>query len=110
MGRHGPGADFDVRTDFFHDVPHDVTEEAFAAESGGPPAGIFAQPFPLEKWPDVPTHFIQGADDRFFPLDFQRRVVRERLGLDLEELPGGHLLALSRPKELAAALLRQAPA
>ena len=55
----------------------------------------------------MPTRFLQGREDRFFPLEFQRRVVRERLGLDVEELPGGHLLALSRPEELVAALLRE---
>lgn len=79
-GRTGPAAEFDVRTDFFHDVPDEIAEEAFAAPSAGPPAGIFAQPWPLERWPDVPTRFLQGRDDRFFPLSFQQRVVRERLG------------------------------
>jgi pimeloyl-ACP methyl ester carboxylesterase len=43
---------------------------------------------------------IQGADDRCFPLEFQRRVVRSRLGLEVEVMPGGHLMALSQPEEL----------
>jgi pimeloyl-ACP methyl ester carboxylesterase len=104
IGR-GADAEFDLRVDFFHDVPPEVTEEAFAAApQGGPPAAVFAQPWPLTEWPRVPTHFLQGREDRFFPLDFQRRVVKERLGLDVQELPGGHLLALSRPQELADAL------
>jgi len=106
MGRRGAEAEFDLRRDFFHDVPAAVTEEAFAAVPGPPPAGVFAQPWPLEKWPDVPTRFVQGTDDRFFPPDFQRRVVGERLGVDVEEIPGGHLAALSRPRELALALMR----
>jgi len=42
--------------------------------------------------------------DRFFPLDFQRRVARERLGLDVDVIPGGHLAALSRPAEVAERL------
>ncbi|PRC50502.1 alpha/beta hydrolase, partial [Mycobacterium sp. ITM-2017-0098] len=46
-----------------------------------------------------------GSEDRLFPLEFQRRVVRERLGLEVEVIPGGHLAALSHPDELAAALL-----
>ncbi len=66
-------------------------------QSGTP----FEKPWPLEKWPDVPTRFLQGRDDRFFPLEFQRRVVRQRLGIAVDEMPGGHLLALSRPRELA---------
>jgi pimeloyl-ACP methyl ester carboxylesterase len=49
----------------------------------------------------VPTRFLQATDDRFFPLEFQRRLVRERLGMELDEMPGGHLVALSRPAELA---------
>jgi pimeloyl-ACP methyl ester carboxylesterase len=53
----------------------------------------------------VPTVVVQGSDDRLFPLDFQRRVVRDRLGLDLDVMPGGHLMALSQPDELARRLL-----
>ena len=33
-----------------------------------------------------------------------RRVVRERLGITPDEMDGGHLPALSRPKELAERL------
>jgi pimeloyl-ACP methyl ester carboxylesterase len=47
---------------------------------------------------------LQGRDDRFFPVEFQRRVVRERLGITPDEMPGGHLLALSQPEELARRL------
>jgi len=61
----------------------------------------FTQPWPMKAWPDVPTRFLQGRDDRFFPVEFQRRVVRDRLGIRPDEMPGGHLIALSRPQELA---------
>ncbi|MFJ4410486.1 alpha/beta fold hydrolase [Streptomyces sp. NPDC088910] len=98
---------FDMRVDFFHDVPREITEEAMnSAPSGGAPERVFTQPWPLTAWPDVPTRFLQGAQDRFFPLEFQRRLGKERIGVDVEELPGGHLLALSRPRELAQALVR----
>jgi pimeloyl-ACP methyl ester carboxylesterase len=49
---------------------------------------------------------LAGRDDRFFPLEFQRRVARERLGLDVEVVPGGHLAALARPVELVEHLLQ----
>jgi len=49
---------------------------------------------------------IAGRDDRFFPLKFQRQVARERLGADVNEIPGGHLAALSRPAELTDQLTR----
>ncbi|MFD8754410.1 alpha/beta fold hydrolase [Kitasatospora sp. NPDC059577] len=106
----GPDPEFDLRTDFFHDVPAEVTEEALSVGGAPPPSALFAQPWPLTHWPEVPTRFLQGRDDRFFPLEFQRRIVRERLGLEVEEIPGGHLAALSRPRELADALLRTEPA
>lgn len=104
--REGRVADtFDPLVDFFHDVPPDVTAVAMAggADQSGTP---FEKPWPLASWPEVPTRFLQGREDRFFPLEFQRRVVAERLpGVEVEELPGGHLLALSRPVELAEALV-----
>jgi pimeloyl-ACP methyl ester carboxylesterase len=94
-------ADEDLRDAFFHDVPPEVTEEAWARGEPRQSETPFAQPWPLEKWPDVPTRFLQGRDDRFFPVEFQRWVVGERLGITFDEMAGGHLVALSRPKELA---------
>jgi pimeloyl-ACP methyl ester carboxylesterase len=94
----------DEATVFFHDVPADVVAEAMAQEfvqSGRP----FEDPWPLERWPDVPTRVVAGRDDRLFPLEFQRRIAAERLGLDVDELPGGHCLALSRPAELVDRLV-----
>jgi hypothetical protein len=44
---------------------------------------------------------LAGADDRFFPAEFQRRVAKERLGIDADQIPGGHLVALSNPAGLA---------
>jgi pimeloyl-ACP methyl ester carboxylesterase len=52
----------------------------------------------------VPTRFLQGRDDRMFPLEFQRCVVGARLGIAVDEMPGGHLSALSQPVELARRL------
>jgi hypothetical protein len=52
----------------------------------------------------VPTRFLQGRDDRFFPVGFQRRVARERLGIDIVEVPSRHLNALSEPDALAVAV------
>jgi pimeloyl-ACP methyl ester carboxylesterase len=105
--REGRSADgFNPLADFLHDVPPEVVEEAMAVgvpEQSGTP---FEKPWPLAAWPAVPTRFLQGREDRFFPLEFQRRVVAERLpGVEIEELPGGHCVALSRPVELAEALI-----
>ena len=99
--------EMDAVRDFFHDVPPDVTAEAMArgerAQSGTP----FEQPYPLKAWPDVKTRFILCRNDRFFPADFQRRVVKERLGITPEEMEGGHLPALAHPTELVEHLTRR---
>lgn len=97
-------AEFDIRETFFHDVPPEVTAEAFARGEVGQSGTPFALPWPLPAWPDVPTRFLLCRDDRFFPADFQRRVVKERLGFTPDEMPGGHLPALAHPDELAERL------
>jgi pimeloyl-ACP methyl ester carboxylesterase len=58
----------------------------------------------LPAWPDVPTRVLTGSGDRFFPAEFQRRLARDRLGITPDQMPGGHLLALSRPTEVAERL------
>ena len=96
----GLPAELDDEATYFHDVPADVVAAAMEqefAQSGRP----FEDPWPLRCWPDVATRVVAGRDDRLFPLDFQRKIAAERLGLDVDEVPGGHCLALSRPAELA---------
>ncbi len=99
-----PDAEFDTVAMFFHDVPDDVTAEAMRRGEPSQSDTPFGQAWPLEAWPDVPTRVISARDDRIFPLDLQVRVARDRLGRTPEDLPGGHLVALSRPDELASLL------
>jgi len=96
--------DVDLDTYFLHDVDPAV---AATGEAHQRPEvdRAFETPCDIASWPDVPTRVVAGADDRFFPVALQRRVARERLGLDLETVPGGHLAALSHPAELTAYLL-----
>jgi pimeloyl-ACP methyl ester carboxylesterase len=103
-----PREDFDEVEDFFHDVPEPVREEEFSQPEPQQSDTPFGEPWPLDGWPDVDTRVIAGSDDRLFPLEFQRRVVRERLGLEVVAMPGGHLMALSRPQELADLLIELA--
>ena len=72
-----------------------------AREQSGTP---FEKPWPLAAWPDVPTRFLLCRDDRFFPAEFLRRVVHERLGITPDEMDGGHLPALAHPEELVEQL------
>lgn len=92
-----PETTFDVMTTFLHDVPQDVINDVLAHGVPEQAESIFAQPWPLEAWPDVPTRVLVGRDDRLFPLDLARRVAKERLGITPDETPGGHLLALGHP-------------
>jgi pimeloyl-ACP methyl ester carboxylesterase len=85
---------------FLHDVPPELAAEALKKGRDQAEAPML-EPWPLEAWPDVPTKFVLCRDDRFFPAEFLRAVVRERLGVTPDEIDGGHTPALSRPKELA---------
>jgi pimeloyl-ACP methyl ester carboxylesterase len=100
-----PDAGFDPLVYFFHDVPADVTAAgmADAPDQSGTP---FGEVWPLKEWPDVPTRVISTRDDRLFPIGFQSAVAAERLGITPEQMPGGHLVALSRPDELADLIVR----
>ena len=99
-----PDADFDPYVYFLHDLDPDLLAAATqnAREQAGRP---FGTPADFDRWPDVPTHVIVGRDDRFFPADFQCRVARERLGIDADVIPGGHLIALARPAALVDRLV-----
>jgi pimeloyl-ACP methyl ester carboxylesterase len=100
-----PDKAFDPIEVFLHDVdPTIVTASAdhVRNQSDRP----FRDPWPLRRWPDVPTRCVIGSHDRLFPLEFQRRVVRERLGVTADEIDSGHLPALSRPQELTRLLLQ----
>jgi pimeloyl-ACP methyl ester carboxylesterase len=102
MSRWGPDAIAEV---FLHDVDPAVARESEGLQ-GVPGRGMFVEPWPLEAWPEVPTRVLIPREDRLFTRDFQRRIARERLGLESDEMPGGHLPMLSRPKELAEHLVR----
>jgi pimeloyl-ACP methyl ester carboxylesterase len=96
--------EFDPVEEFFHDVPAEVTTEAFSKPPRDQSGTPMEKPWPLEAWPDVPTRFLLCRHDRFFPADFQRRVVKERLGITPDEMDGGHLPALHSPVELVERL------
>ena len=84
---------------FYHAVDPDLAAEATSkerhqSESTG------REPWPLAAWPDIPTHFVLCRNDRFFPADWLRGIVRERLHIDPDEIDSGHTPALSHPTEL----------
>lgn len=96
----GRDPEFDLERDFLHDVPPDVAA-AGADEQRGPSDTPFGQPCDFEQWPDIPIKVVIARHDRFFPAEFQRRVARKRLAQlpdsAIDEIDGGHLVALSNP-------------
>ena len=84
---------------FYHDVDPALAAEAKSRERGHSEA-TSRERWPLDAWPEIPTHVIIGRDDRFFTAGWLRGVVRNRLRIEPDELTGGHTLALSRPREL----------
>jgi pimeloyl-ACP methyl ester carboxylesterase len=95
----GYRTDFDLETYFLHDVPESVLRSG-PAHPRDETEIVFRQPCNFRQWPRIPMRVIASADDRFFPLEFQRRVARTRLTTDVHVIPGGHLVALSKPERL----------
>ena len=102
--RCGYSAEFDPAAYFLHDVPPEVAAKGEPHQRPEADA-VFGSVCSFDSWPSVPIRVVVGADDRFFPVEFQRTLARDRLGLEADVLPGGHLIALSRPLGLAKYLL-----
>ena len=91
--------EFDVDAYFLHDVDPEILATGEARPEAD---AVFETPCDCTVWP--PTTVLSGVDDRFFPLEFQRRIAQERLGRGVVEVPGGRLAALSQPEAVARAL------
>jgi pimeloyl-ACP methyl ester carboxylesterase len=102
--RNGYPAEFDLAVYFLHDVPPEV---AAAGEPYQRPEAdaAFGSPCDFTAWPTIAIRAVAGADDRFFPVGFQQALARDRLGIEADVLPGGHLMALAQPASLARYLL-----
>lgn len=86
---------------YYHDLPPKLARQAQTWTAPAQSMTPMEQPWPLSAWPDVPTRVLVGRHDRMFPLEFQRRVARERLGLEVDVIDGGHMVALTDPHQVA---------
>jgi pimeloyl-ACP methyl ester carboxylesterase len=89
---------------YYNDVPRELAAEAMRHERNHPSSRAYEQPWPLETWPEVQTHALVCRNDRMFPADFMRRLVRERLGITPDDIDSGHSPMLSQPAEFAQRL------
>src|SRR4051795_1886502 len=103
--RLGGYGDFDIETYFLHDVDTTGLEDDQRPESDA----AFGSPCTFTSWPQGRLRVLVGADDRFFPAEFQRRVAKDRLGIDADVMPGGHLIALAHPEAVADYLTAATP-
>ena len=100
----GYSTEIDLGGYFLHDVPADVA--AAGEPYQRPEADVaFGSVCDFSAWPPVPIRAVAGSDDRFFPVGFQQALARDRLGINADVLPGGHLISLSQPARLAGFLL-----
>lgn len=91
----------DDATIYYHDLPAEVRADALRRSWPEQSMTPLGEPWPLCAWPDVPTRLLAGRHDRIFPLEFQRRVARERLALEVDAIDGGHMVALADPGAVA---------
>jgi pimeloyl-ACP methyl ester carboxylesterase len=100
-----PDAPWDEVAIFFHDLPPE-RQQYFAANGGRDQTGrAFADKFDATCWKGIPMRVLAGRDDRIFPLEFMRRLSRDRLGIEPDVIESGHLPGYSRPEELAYRIL-----
>jgi hypothetical protein len=92
---------------FYHDVPPALAAEARRRERDEA-AKALQQPWPLQSWPDTPTKYLLCRDDRMFPPQWARRHARDRLGIEPDQIDGGHYITLARPRQLADRLVAYA--
>ena len=105
QGRDPDSTDDD--TLYYHDVPPSVRAEALRREFAQT-EGPLRDPWPLDRWPDVPTRVAAGRHDRLFPPDFMTTLARERIGVEPDLIDTGHLSALADPDALVDLLDRYA--
>lgn len=92
---------------FYHDVPPELAAEAQRRERDEASKAL-QQPWPLKSWPETPTRYLLCRDDRMFTAEWARRHAKERLGIEPDEIGGGHYISLARPRQLADQLMAYA--
>jgi len=64
------------------------------------------EPCPLAAWPKVPSSYVLARQDGAVGADWARRAAQERLGVEADEIDGGHS-PFSLPPQRARAVARR---
>jgi hypothetical protein len=97
-----------VATYFLHDVDPEVAAEGEPYQRSEDDI-VFGSVCDFEAWPAIGIRVLADDDDCFFPVGLQRRVSRDRPGVEAEVFPGGHMLPLAQPRPVADYLLQTSP-
>jgi thioesterase domain-containing protein len=97
--------EIDAMEHFLHDLPPAVQQEALERGEPQQTDRVMRDPFPLSALPAIRTRGIACTNDRFFPVAFMDRLIRDRLGVEPEHVVAGHLPALANPVGLVDVLL-----
>jgi hypothetical protein len=87
----------------YHDCDDATLEWALSTRRLFLPRAVYGERLSLA--PEIPSTYIVAAHDRTIRPEWQRRMARERLGVEPIELPTGHCPNVSRPDRLAELLL-----
>jgi pimeloyl-ACP methyl ester carboxylesterase len=87
----------------YHDCDDALLEWALSTRRLFLPLGVYGERLPLA--PEIPSTYIVAAHDRTIRPEWQRRMARERLGVEPIEIPSGHCPNVSQPDRLAELLV-----
>ena len=86
--------------DFFNDCSEDVQRWAYS-HFRPQAVAAFSDYAPIDRYPDVPMHAVVTSDDNIVLRSKHLALIRNRIGVEPVELPGGHCPFISRPGPLA---------
>jgi pimeloyl-ACP methyl ester carboxylesterase len=87
----------------YHDCDEATLEWALSTRRLFLPRGVYRQRLSLA--PEIPSTYVVAAHDRTIRPAWQRRMARERLGVEPMEIRSGHCPNVSRPDRLAEILV-----
>jgi hypothetical protein len=84
---------------FYHDIAPEARCRGATARTGRESPGA-APAVATATSLEVQTKYLLCGEDRMFPVEWACRHARARLGIEPDEIDGGHCVTLSRPRML----------
>jgi len=98
-----PAEDAAAAAFLYHDADDATLRWALSTRRLFLPRAVYGERLALA--PEIPSTYVVAADDRTIRPEWQRRMARERLGVDPVEMPTGHCPNVSQPDRLAEILI-----